>query len=129
MRLRAGLPHWAWGALSSAGRRTSGLHKGWMASMLRLDRGEEAALLAEARRQIERCGLGPYADVPAASPLALGQQRIVKFGPWPVSQRPLLLDEPAAGLRHLEKQALANLLRQLRAEGLAFWWWSTIWSL
>src|SRR2546429_2434410 len=28
----------------------------------------------------------------------------------------LLLDEPAAGLRHLEKQALADLLRQLRAE-------------
>jgi len=30
----------------------------------------------------------------------------------------LLLDEPAAGLRRLEKQALADLLRQLRAEGL-----------
>ncbi len=30
----------------------------------------------------------------------------------------LLLDEPAAGLRHLEKQALATLLAQLRAEGL-----------
>jgi branched-chain amino acid transport system permease protein len=29
----------------------------------------------------------------------------------------LLLDEPAAGLRHLEKQALATLLKQLRAEG------------
>ena len=31
----------------------------------------------------------------------------------------LLLDEPAAGLRHLEKQGLAKLLTQLRAEGLA----------
>lgn len=93
-------------------------HKGWMASMLRLDRGEEAALLAEARRQIERCGLGPYADVPAAS-LALGQQRIVEIARALASQpAALLLDEPAAGLRHLEKQALANLLRQLRAEGL-----------
>ena len=30
----------------------------------------------------------------------------------------LLLDEPAAGLRHLEKQALTDLLRQLRAQGL-----------
>jgi branched-chain amino acid transport system permease protein len=30
----------------------------------------------------------------------------------------LLLDEPAAGLRHLEKQALAELLQQLRREGL-----------
>ena len=28
-----------------------------------------------------------------------------------------MLDEPAAGLRHFEKEALANLLRQLRAEG------------
>jgi iron complex transport system ATP-binding protein len=31
----------------------------------------------------------------------------------------LLLDEPAAGLRHLEKQQLANLLRQLRAGGMS----------
>ena len=31
----------------------------------------------------------------------------------------LLLDEPAAGLRYAEKQALAELLRRLRAEGLS----------
>jgi len=30
----------------------------------------------------------------------------------------LLLDEPAAGLRYLEKQELAQLLRELRAEGM-----------
>jgi branched-chain amino acid transport system permease protein len=30
----------------------------------------------------------------------------------------LLLDEPAAGLRYLEKQALAELLRKLRGEGM-----------
>ena len=93
-------------------------HKGWIASMLRLDRGEEAALLAEARRQIERCGLGEFADVPAAS-LALGQQRIVEIARALAGQPAvLLLDEPAAGLRHLEKRALADLLTQLRAEGL-----------
>lgn len=93
-------------------------HKGWLASMLHMDRHEEAALLDEARKQIERCGLGAYADVPAAS-LALGQQRIVEIA-RALASRPsvLLLDEPAAGLRHLEKQALADLLRQLRAEGL-----------
>ena len=91
---------------------------GWLASMLRLDRAEEAALLAEARRQIERCGLGAYADTPAAS-LALGQQRIVEIARALAGQPAvLLLDEPAAGLRHLEKRALADLLRQLRAEGL-----------
>ena len=93
-------------------------HHGWVASMLRLDRFEEAALLDEAWRQINRCGLGAHADVPAVS-LALGQQRIVEIARALASQPAvLLLDEPAAGLRHLEKLALADLLTQLRAEGL-----------
>ncbi|MFC5607560.1 branched-chain amino acid ABC transporter ATP-binding protein/permease [Variovorax soli] len=92
--------------------------RGWLASMLRLDRAEEAALQAEARRQIERCGLAAHADSPSAS-LALGQQRIVEIARALASQPAvLLLDEPAAGLRHLEKRALAELLSQLRAEGL-----------
>ena len=92
--------------------------RGWVASMLRLDRVEEAALLDEARRQITRCGLAAHADVPAAS-LALGQQRIVEIARALAGQpAALLLDEPAAGLRHLEKRALADLLTQLRAEGL-----------
>jgi len=93
--------------------------RGWIASMLRLDRAEEAALLAEARRQIDRCGLGAHADTAAAS-LSLGQQRIVEIARALAGQPAvLLLDEPAAGLRHLEKLALAELLSQLRAEGLA----------
>ena len=93
--------------------------RGWLSAMLRTDRGEEAALLAEARHQIERCGLGQYIDTPAAS-LPLGQQRIVEIARALAGQPSiLLLDEPAAGLRHLEKQALAQLLTQLRAEGLA----------
>ena len=92
--------------------------KGWLASMLRLDRAEEAALLAEARTQIERCGLAAHADSPVAS-LSLGQQRIVEIARALAGQPALLLlDEPAAGLRHLEKRALADLLSQLRAEGL-----------
>jgi branched-chain amino acid transport system permease protein len=93
--------------------------RGWIASMLRLDRAEEAALLAQARTQIERCGLGPHADAAAGS-LALGQQRVVEIA-RALAGHPavLLLDEPAAGLRHLEKRALATLLGQLRTEGLA----------
>ena len=93
-------------------------HRGWIASMLRLDRAEEAALLAEARQQIQRCGLGLHADAPAAS-LALGQQRLLEIARALAGQPAvLLLDEPAAGLRHLEKRALAALLSQLRSEGL-----------
>jgi len=92
--------------------------RGWLAAMLRLDRAEEAALMAEARRQIERCGLGAHADTPAAS-LSLGQQRVVEIARALAGQPSvLLLDEPAAGLRHLEKRALSELLAQLRAEGL-----------
>ena len=92
--------------------------RGWVASMLRMDRAEESALLAEAGRQIERCGLAAHVDQPAAS-LALGQQRVVEIARALAGQPAvLLLDEPAAGLRHLEKQALAALLAQLRGEGL-----------
>ncbi len=92
--------------------------RGFIASMLRWDRQEEAALLAEARRQAERCGLGEFLQRPAAS-LALGQQRLIEIA-RALSGQPsaLLLDEPAAGLRSLEKNALATLLLQLRAEGL-----------
>ncbi|TXI20981.1 MAG: ABC transporter ATP-binding protein, partial [Roseateles sp.] len=80
---------------------------------------EEAAILAEARRQIERCGLGEYIDRPAAS-LALGQQRVVEIARALASDPSLLLlDEPAAGLRHKEKEALAEVLLQLKAEGLS----------
>lgn len=91
----------------------------WIASMLRLDRAEEAALMTEAQRQIERCGLGPQLHETAGS-LALGQQRIVEIA-RALAGHPgvLLLDEPAAGLPHMEKLALARLLMQLRDEGLA----------
>jgi len=92
--------------------------RGWLSAMLRLDRPEEAALMAEAHRQIERCGLGAHAGTPAAS-LSLGQQRVVEIARALAGQPSvLLLDEPAAGLRHLEKRALSDLLSQLRAEGL-----------
>ena len=94
-------------------------HNGWIASMLRLDRTEEAALMREATCQIERCGLAPQLHEMAAS-LALGQQRLVEIA-RALAARPsvLLLDEPAAGLPYMEKQALARLLGQLREEGMA----------
>src|SRR5262249_1934960 len=56
---------------------------------------------------------------PAGS-LSLGQQRIVEIArALCVDPMLLLLDEPAAGLRHMEKQRLAQLFRQLRGGGMA----------
>jgi branched-chain amino acid transport system permease protein len=94
-------------------------HASPVQSILRLDRPEEARLFAEAARQLAHVGLLELADRPATS-LALGQQRIVEIA-RALSADPavLLLDEPAAGLRHAEKQALATLLRRLAAEGMA----------
>src|SRR5690606_8577395 len=92
---------------------------GVMAAALRLDRNAEASLLREAARQIERVGLGDVIDQPAGS-LPLGRQRIVEIARAlccdPIL---LLLDEPAAGLRYQEKQALAAVLDQLRREGMS----------
>ena len=73
----------------------------------------------EAARQIRRVGLEAHMHDEAGS-LALGQQRIVEIA-RALAADPclLLLDEPAAGLRLKEKEALGDLLRKLRAEGMA----------
>jgi ABC-type branched-subunit amino acid transport system ATPase component/ABC-type branched-subunit amino acid transport system permease subunit len=92
---------------------------GPLASMFRLDRTDEARLLAEAARQIARVGLSEQIDQLAGS-LSLGQQRIVEIArALCADPMLLLLDEPAAGLRHMEKQRLAGLLRQLRDGGMS----------
>jgi branched-chain amino acid transport system permease protein len=88
-------------------------------AIARLNRGEEAALLFEAKKQLERVGLGDMLYEEAGS-LALGQQRILEIArALCCDPTLLLLDEPAAGLRYKEKQALADLLKRLRAEGMS----------
>ena len=91
---------------------------GIVRAVLRLDRREEARIRAEAARQIARCGLDAYLFAEAQN-LALGQQRIVEIArALAADPTLLLLDEPAAGLRFHEKEALASLLRSLRREGM-----------
>jgi ABC-type branched-subunit amino acid transport system ATPase component/ABC-type branched-subunit amino acid transport system permease subunit len=93
-------------------------HAGAISSLLRLDRADEKRLLAEAARQIQRVGLADRMHQLAGS-LPLGQQRIVEIARALCADPVLLLlDEPAAGLRHMEKQNLAALLRQLRSDGM-----------
>jgi branched-chain amino acid transport system permease protein len=91
---------------------------GFIAGALRLDRAEEGAVYAEAMRELERVGLADKAYELAGN-LALGQQRVLEVA-RALAAGPLLimLDEPAAGLRSLEKQALSSLLRSLRADGM-----------
>jgi branched-chain amino acid transport system permease protein len=91
---------------------------GFFAGALRLDRREERQARYEAMQQLKRVGLG---DRPfeLAGNLPLGNQRVLEIARALAADPVLLvLDEPAAGLRRLEKRALADLLRSLRKEGL-----------
>ena len=94
-------------------------HKDVVSAMTRWNRGEERQLLREAQRQLERIGMGAHLHEQAGN-LAMGPQRLMEIARALCSDPALLLlDEPAAGLRHKEKQALADVLRQLRDEGMS----------
>jgi branched-chain amino acid transport system permease protein len=101
-------------ALGAHSRATAGV----LRAGLRLDRNEEAQIMAAAQLQLERIGLAGR-EYELAGNLPLGTQRILEIARALAADPVLLvLDEPAAGLRRKEKQALAELLRKLRGEGV-----------
>ena len=92
---------------------------GALKAMLRLDREEERRLFAEAERQLARIGMADKMHELAGN-LALGPQRLMEIArALATDPALLLLDEPAAGLRHKEKLALGDVLRQLKTEGMS----------
>ncbi|MEU6728168.1 ABC transporter ATP-binding protein [Nonomuraea wenchangensis] len=101
-----------------------GLHgstsAGFAAAALRLPRHrrDEREIAARADAALERVGLADWADRPADR-LPIGQQRALQLA-RALCARPrlLLLDEPASGLRGQERERLAELVEELRADGL-----------
>ncbi|MBV8764450.1 MAG: branched-chain amino acid ABC transporter ATP-binding protein/permease [Hyphomicrobiales bacterium] len=101
-------------ALGAYARTRSGFLRG----ALRLDRSEERSVKAEAARELARVGLDAKAHERAGT-LPLGEQRLLEVARALAADPALvILDEPAAGLRRMEKQALANLIKALRSEGV-----------
>ncbi|MBJ7601654.1 MAG: ABC transporter ATP-binding protein [Candidatus Dormibacteraeota bacterium] len=95
-------------------------HHGFVEAALRLPRHwrEEPLIRGRAEQALVRAGLAHLSDR-AAQSLPLGQQRAVQVARALCSEpRLLLLDEPASGLRSGEREALARLIEELRAEGL-----------
>lgn len=83
-----------------------------------LARYEAPGPLARARRILERVGLHGYEEMPARF-LPLGLQRRLEVArALALSPRLLLLDEPTAGVTGTEAEAMMDLVRALRDEGL-----------
>ena len=94
-------------------------HQGVVAGLLGTNHAEEQRLFKLAQQQLERIGMGQFIHEQAGN-LAMGQQRLMEIARALCADPALLLlDEPAAGLRHKEKQALAEVLRQLQSEGMS----------
>jgi branched-chain amino acid transport system permease protein len=93
--------------------------RGVVSAMLRTNQAEEQALFKEAQKQLQRIGMAEHMHELAGN-LAMGQQRLMEIARALCADPALLLlDEPAAGLRHKEKQNLAQVLRQLRDQGMS----------
>ncbi|WP_375003764.1 ATP-binding cassette domain-containing protein [Aeromicrobium sp. CTD01-1L150] len=81
-------------------------------------RRDERQSLQHAARCLERVGLADKAGV-AASALSYGDQRRLEIARALASDPSLLiLDEPAAGMNHLESEKLSALVASLSSDGL-----------
>jgi branched-chain amino acid transport system ATP-binding protein len=89
---------------------------GFASSALRLPRvgAEERRLRAQADEIMDYLGLHEFADRPAGDLPFATQKRIELGRALAAAPKLLLLDEPASGLNHVEIDALANLIRDIR---------------
>ncbi len=81
-------------------------------------RRDERAALAQAARCLDRVGLVDKANVEAKG-LSYGDQRRLEIArALAADPSILILDEPAAGMNHVEAEALSELIRSLANDGL-----------
>ena len=91
---------------------------GIVRGMLGLSFGEERTIEAAARAAIDAMGLTELTERPIAD-LAFGKQRQVEVArALALEPSVLLLDEPMAGLSGAERDALSDLLRDVRQAGV-----------
>ncbi|MGH8793076.1 MAG: ABC transporter permease subunit [Stackebrandtia sp.] len=81
-------------------------------------RADEKRALRQASAQLERVGLADRAHL-TATELSYGDQRRLEIA-RALSAHPslLILDEPAAGMNHVEAAELSELIRSLAADGI-----------
>lgn len=103
--------------VADSDRRLTGMMSAWLGRPLMLRR--ERVRWRNAWEILDRFGLADHAHSSPAE-LSYGNMRRLELGRVLAGKpRVLLLDEPSAGLNDGESAELAQLLRELRADGLA----------